>query len=514
MQEQAVLAQGRRHVARAPRALLAGAALAAAAAAGLMLSALPAGAAVTNPANNVIVGSGAQTSYGVMNQLNSLFNTAPGCQQFVGFPNATTPQELNFSCVVAPTTTANPENPYSDVAIQEPPLGSSNGILQLGDSGAHGATAVGSGVSINVAQNVNFATSARAAGSSDLEGLNFVAYGADALSWFHYTEVGKVNTPSSGVTSLTQAQLKGIWDGQYTNWNQVGGTNAPIVVFSAPEGAGVQSVWKTFIGTDPSLSTQQVNCYTPTGGSNTCVGPGIIGQNEDASMVPSTFAGGQSGYVLKNKIWAKSGVATQKQIRADAIYYFSYGVYTMSCGKKDLTCGGSVLPTGTTNALGQINGISASESSTLDGQFPVIHYLSNVYSNGFNPNIPAATAATLNYVSEVGFICNPNKAGTSNVVDPLTGVSYLSEIQSAIEAAGFYPLSAGMEAGTVNTTPIDEGAVPHTASALLTSGSGGAGTSAEGYSAYAPFDQVATSSTTGDPIGYCVTSDTDTNAGT
>lgn len=469
---------------------------------------------MTAPANSIIVGSGAQTSYGVINQLDSLFNTAPGCQQFVAFPNSTSPQELNFSCATAPTTSANPENPFADVAIEEPPLGSSNGILQLEDSGAHGATATNSGVSINVTQNINYATSARALASSDLEGLNFVAYAADGLSWFHYTEVNKSNTASNAVTNLTTAQLKGIWDGTYTNWDQVGGSNAPIVVFSAPEGAGVQSVWKGFIGTDPSSASQQVNCYTPSGGSQTCVGPAIIGQNEDASISPSAFVTGQSGFVDANKgDWGgKLGKATVDEIKSDAIYYFSYGVYTTQCGLKDTTCGGSKLPVGTTNALGQVNGIAANESTILEGEFPVIHYLYNVYSNGFNSNIPAATAATLNYVSEVGFLCNPNKGGSSNIFDPLTGLSYISEIQADIKAAGFFPLSEGMGAGTVNSTPIDEGSVPHTASALLASGSGGAGTSTEGYSAYAPFDQVATNSNTGDPTGFCLTTDTDSNA--
>jgi ABC-type phosphate transport system substrate-binding protein len=479
-----------------------------------LLSALPAGATDVNPANNIIIGSGSQAAYNTINQLDSLFNAAPGCAQFVPFPSSSSPQELDYSCATAPTVAANPENPYADVAIEEPPLGSSNGILQLEDSGAHGATATGSGVSINVAQNVNFATSSRAISSSDLEGLNFVAYAADGVSWFHYTEVNSKNTPSNAVTNLTQAQLKGIWNGTYTNWDQVDGSNAPIVVFSAQEGAGVQSVWKTFLGIDPSEATNAVNCYTPKGGSTpTCVGPAVIEQNEDAQIAPPAFVGSQSGFVKNNPFWGTSDTATTGQLRKNAIYFFSFGVYTATCGTTDASCGGSHLPAGTTNALGEVNGTAPSESTILDGQFPVDHYLNNVYSDGFNPNIPAATAATLNYASEVGFICNPSKGNSTALTDPLTGKTYLSEIQSVIEKTGFFPLSGGAATGVVNTTPIDEGTVAHTATALLSSGSGGAGTSKEGYSAYAPFDNATTTGANNDPVGFCLTTSSDGNAG-
>jgi ABC-type phosphate transport system substrate-binding protein len=497
------------------RARHSGALLATGVIAGLsLLAGLPAGATVVNPANNIIVGSGSQAAYNTINQLDSLFNLAPGCAQFVPFPSSSNPQELDYSCATAPTVAANPENPYADVAIEEPPLGSSNGILQLEDSGAHGATATGSGVSINVAQNVNFATSSRAIGSSDLEGLNFVAYAADGVSWFHYTEVNNKNSPSNAVTNLTQAQLKDIWNGTDTNWNQVGGSNAPIVVFSAQEGAGVQSVWKTYLGFDPSEATNAVNCYTPKGGSTpTCVGPGVIEQNEDAQIKPAAFVGSQSGFVSNNPTWGKKGNASIIDLRDDAIYFFSYGVYTASCGTTDASCGGTHLPPGTTNALGQVNGIAPSESTILDSQFPVDHYLYNVYSDGFNSNIPAATGATLNYVSEVGFICNPNKGDSTTLIDPLTGKSYLSEIQSIIEKSGFFPLSAGMASGDVNSTPIDEGTVAHTATALLSSGSGGAGTSKDGYAAYAPFDSAATTGANSDPVGFCLTTSSDGNAG-
>ena len=60
------------------------------------------------------------------------------------------------------------------------------------------------------------------------EGLNFVAYATDAVSWFHFHKYNGILTPSHLFNNLTVAQLAAIYEGTITNWNQVGGGNAPI----------------------------------------------------------------------------------------------------------------------------------------------------------------------------------------------------------------------------------------------------------------------------------------------
>jgi ABC-type phosphate transport system substrate-binding protein len=478
---------------------------------------LPAGAALTAPANSTIIGSGSSTTYSMMQQLDTLFNSSPGCQQFVAFPAAPNGQPLDYSCAGSPTTTQQatvPENPYNDLAAEEAALGSSNGIQQLECQGAHGASCSSGGAVVNVANNQNYARSSRALKSSDLKGLNFTAYAEDGVTWFHYTAVAGTNTASNAVTNLTQAQLIAIYNGTDTNWNQVGGANAPIVVFSAQEGSGTQSTWKTFLGLDPSASTNPVNCYTPSGGSNTCVGPAVIFENEDAQILPKTFGGSQFGFVTKsNPAWG-GHLATPNQIKSDAIFFFSNGKYNVSCKPSPKNCGGSPLGTGTTNAIGAVNGVDPTEVNVLDGQFPVDRFLYNIYSNGSNSNIPAATAATVNYVSEIGFMCNPNKSLSTAALDPNTGKSYISEVQSTILAAGFYPLSAGASSGTVNTTPIDEGTLGNPASNLLLLTSGGTGGGLYGYPDYKGFDKFSTTGPNGDPAGYCLSTTTDGNTGT
>jgi len=501
--------------------------------------AVPAGATgLTNPANTTMVGSGSSTTFFMMQAMDTLFNSSPGCQEFVPFPAAATPQELDYSCAGPADTppqpiiqqqtasgvaNAIPENPFNDISVQEQPLGSSNGIAQLEDQGAHGATANSFGTLISVANNENYARSSRALSTNDLKGLNFVAYARDGVPWFHYTLIKTVATPSGAVTSLTQPQLLAIYNGTDTNWSQVGGASGPIVVFSAQEGSGTQSTFKSFLGIDPSSASNPVNCYTPKGGSKTCVGPAVIFENEDAQIQPSAFTSTQAGFVTKNPTWGLSGKATTSQIKKDAIFFFSAGKYAVQCKPKaGADCGGSPLGTGNKNALGEINGVAATEANILTGTFSDDRYLYNVYSDGSNSNIPPADAATVNYVSEIGFICNPNKGNSAAAVDSLTGSTYINEIQSIILAAGFYPLSAGAPSGTVNQTEIDEGPVTNAgnpgsnpASDLLngtnTQGSSGT-TGLYGYSQYKQYDTFASSTTTGDTMGFCLATTTDGNA--
>ncbi len=56
-----------------------------------------------------------------------------------------------------------------------------------------------------------------------------------------------VNSKVTGVTNLTTEQLKGIYSGQITNWNQVGGPNLNIVVVSRPTSSGTRATFQKII---------------------------------------------------------------------------------------------------------------------------------------------------------------------------------------------------------------------------------------------------------------------------
>ena len=90
----------------------------------------------------------------------------------------------------------------------------------------------------------------------------------------------------------------------------------------------------------------------------------------------------------------------------------------------------------------------------------MIRDLYNVYSNGTFPvsknaefGFPAATPATINYVSEIGFLCKPQiTLKGAKVIDPSTGVWYRTEIANVIKSQGFipFPLQARENQGSVD----------------------------------------------------------------
>jgi hypothetical protein len=127
---------------------------------------------------------------------------------------------------------------------------------------------------------------------------------------------------------------------------------------------------------------------------------------------------------------------------ANAIYYFSAGKFKLDTGA-DTTGTLPGTPAKTTVGIGQITGVAPTQATIqgsgggVPGTFPVIRYLSNVYNNTSTGTNGIATQPTLNLVSEYGFLCKPL---TETDIDPLTGASYRSEIESIILAQGFYPV--------------------------------------------------------------------------
>jgi phosphate transport system substrate-binding protein len=63
---------------------------------------------------------------------------------------------------------------------------------------------------------------------------------------------------ANGVSQLTVAQLKTIYQGDVTNWKQVGGNDAPIVIYSRENSSGTYvSLKKTVLGGDDFAASAQ-----------------------------------------------------------------------------------------------------------------------------------------------------------------------------------------------------------------------------------------------------------------
>jgi len=600
---------------RVNRRVLARGALAAGAVV-VVLSAAPAGALsvpanVNYPApsaNNTIVGSGGSASYQLMQALDTLFNDVPGCVitsgSVSGAPSKAS-QQLDYSCEKSTATTGGTsggatleqvpgvsylDNPINDVAYEEPPTGSANGIVQLELGRNQAGTGIGTAFTGSNPQNVaaiNYARSSRDPSTSqDIEGLNFVAYAKDGVAPLIFTEFNGLKTLWGKVvaanTGLTTAQLQGIFNGSIYDWGQIPGvkTSAPIFVYSAQEGSGTQSTFKTFLGFDPSSPSESVNCTDPvapgtkvattasktdpvptfeteSGGSlvaltptrSTCLGPDVIFANETASILANASSTTEDPIAAA---WQKEQLNANASPVGNSIDYYPFGTFNLQCeglkeqvqyfdkSKGPLTntkagadCGSTPLPTGASAdrlALAPVNSVVPNAATIINSSYPIPRFLYNVSSNGENPNIPEATAATLNYVSEIGFLCKSqtidgtaNDVASNEIFDPTTGVWYHHEIYSTIIANGFIPINATEPSGDtgfgdlVDGPPSSENAAAgtQTAYSLLSAPVGSSTYGATYLSAPAPGQSTNTSiSTSADPVGYCVLSGTDANPAT
>lgn len=343
-------------------------------------------------------------------------------------------------------TTWGNENPFNDFLAEEPSYGSGNGIQELEGTGS--ASAVGhsnntddpTGTGPVPVAPVDSARSSRApklTSGGDFQGMNFVAYAEDAVSFLYWKNYNGTATTASnclssiGAANISTSVLKSIWAETYNTsgvpnltWSSLDPGNSacpatPVYAYWAANNTGTESTWASTTG----ASFPGASSHWPS--------DQIIFENETAS-------------ILKNAATVPIG---------DVLFFYSYGNFNKTCTPSSSELSTSVSCAGTsTNAsvpnsvqLGtQINGITLNQTSInsqLPGletsAFPGDRLLYNVYSDGSNPNLPVSSPATLNALSEDGFLCKP---ATTTDVDPSTGSTYRSEIDAAITGEGFFPL--------------------------------------------------------------------------
>lgn len=317
---------------------------------------------------DIVSGSGSDTTYGLMQDLDTLYNGTDGCRT-ENPAGSDAPRRLDLTCVEDDDPSDEPVegNFDHDLALSYFPLGSSNGIAQLCNAGQAGIADVG------------YARSSRAPRDTDCEGLRFVAYARDAIPWVAFPDVP--DSASAGVTDLTQEQLRGIFATcEITNWSEVGGEDAPIVVYAAQEGSGTRATFDEFID----------------GNSESCIPPEslnerVIFENNAQPIVDNGDA-------------------------ANAIFYYSIGRFNVSGGEG--------------STLGSIDGVEPTDENILDGVYPFSRFVYNVYRNSFAEG--NATPAVQEYIGEdTGWICKSD-------AEHLPGVG--AAVAEAINNAGFIPL--------------------------------------------------------------------------
>jgi len=136
----------------------------------------------------------------------------------------------------------------------------------------------------------------------------------------------------AAISNITTANLKKIFDGTYTNWNQVGGPNQTIVVVNRPSSSGTRVLYRQYalggqadISGDTSLTTDDSNSLAKT----VSVTKGAIGylalsyvQGTSLSFGVLSIDGNaptySNIYTYKYKVWGYERMYTNKTVTMKA----------------------------------------------------------------------------------------------------------------------------------------------------------------------------------------------------
>lgn len=189
----------------------------------------PAGTGWDDKVDN-IVGQGSDTTYRVLGDLSSTYNSANGCDVATADTVAGTPPVLvapfSGDCkTTGQTSTATGGNWDHDVVTNKYPVGSSQGVVEL------------------ISGRVDFARSSRPPKNSGESGTTFWGFAKDGIA--------VVTMGGRAPVNITQAQAVGIWKNcTITNWNQIDPTlpSAPIYPYGMNTSSGTKASFDSFLG--------------------------------------------------------------------------------------------------------------------------------------------------------------------------------------------------------------------------------------------------------------------------
>ncbi|HEV7980395.1 substrate-binding domain-containing protein [Amycolatopsis sp.] len=174
--------------------------------------------------------------------------------------------------LAAGTSFTVPADPFNNAvtynASNPPPDGSSAGKAALKASADAGNGAI------------DIARSSSGRGGSDPATFELFGFAKDGVAWS-----SSATGAGAGLT-LTLAQLRGIYDGSITNWNQVGGANAAISVYLPQPGSGTLTFFTgTVLGFDPTTKPVTINRFQENDATT------IAAANQATAIAPYSIAG-------------------------------------------------------------------------------------------------------------------------------------------------------------------------------------------------------------------------------
>lgn len=379
---------------------------------GLLAGGMPAQAAPpgTGWDNNpdVAVGGGSDTTYYVMQRLETLYNGAPGCivstandanKGLCSTPSATTPDTGNFD---------------HDVLVSATPTGSGAGVNALLSAGSA------------YHPGINYARSSRGPSGTETNELTFWGYARDAIAVTSFGTRAGLN--------LTQAQLVSIYTCAATTWGQVLGTSdtSPIIPWDMNSASGTRASFVSYLGniTFGSCVRKLTSGVAPF-------------ENDVKPLLADAGPDGTHGTADDNE--------------NNFVWWMSYGAFVTYPYVKAAGTGAGNATTPVVNSqLVSVGGILPSAANINDGSYPISRTIYHVTKNteadcagasgatcGTGPDVTGATTGAGGAVREfTRWLCRTANA----TLNPLTGANYRTEIVRALNAEGFQqiPTASGL----------------------------------------------------------------------
>ena len=171
--------------------------------------------------NDVITGSGSDTTYNFMQRAELVYNQAAGCDTV---NTSNTP--LHAQCLTTGQTATEIRGNWDhDMAVSVFPTGS------------------GAGVSALQQDRVDYARSSRGPRTSGDSGTNFWAFGKDGVAVVSLT-------PRAGLNNLSKAQIQGIYNCTITNFSQLGQPAGVIEPVGLNPSSGTKATFDAYLGFD------------------------------------------------------------------------------------------------------------------------------------------------------------------------------------------------------------------------------------------------------------------------
>ncbi|MDZ4170112.1 MAG: phosphate ABC transporter substrate-binding protein [Coriobacteriia bacterium] len=135
--------------------------------------------------------------------------------------------------------------------------------------------------------------------------------------------IAVVVNPGNGVTGMTLDQLGKIYRGEITNWKDVGGTDAPIVLLSRDSSSGTYEYFKEEVVGEDNEYAKEAKLLSST--------QAIIDETKNN---PNAIGYVGLGYLTPDvKVIEIDGVAASVETALDGSYVLSRGLYMYSNGE-------------------------------------------------------------------------------------------------------------------------------------------------------------------------------------